>query len=77
MRYVEKIAKIPIKKAAENPEGRQDLDKSRAVSFGENLATKYNSSRFVCVVKQFDAKFTAAHEVSKYALGENGAPKTF
>ena len=42
MRHIEKVAEIPIKKVAETPEGRQDFDESRAVSFDEILATMYS-----------------------------------
>ena len=81
LRYVEKIAEIPTKKVAENPEGRQDFDESRAVSFSENLATKYSLADLYNFVKRFDKDFTPAPEISpmvaKYLLNEDATPRMF
>ena len=81
LRYVEKIAEIPTKKVAENPEGRQDFDESRAVSFSENLATICSVADLYNFVKSFDKDFTTAPEISpvvaKYLLNEDATPRMF
>ena len=74
LRYAEKIAEIPTKKAAENPEGRQDFDESRAVSFSENLATKYSISDLFDFVKTYDKEFKPK-SVNPALLNEDGTPK--
>ncbi len=77
LRYVEKIAEIPTKKVAENLEGRQDFDESRAVSFSENPATKYSISDLYHLVKYYDKEFTVADEVSPTSINEDGTPRMF
>ena len=77
LKYVEEVAQIPAKKAADNLEGRQDLDESRAVSFDETSATTYSIADLYGFVKTFDKEFSPAPEVSKYVLNEDGTPKVF
>ena len=56
LRYVQKIADIPTKKVAKNPEGRQDYKESRAVSFVENLATTYSIADLYEFVNRIEEK---------------------
>ena len=75
LKYVEEVAQIPVKNVADNLEGRQDFDESRAVSFDETSATTYSIADLYGFVKTFDKDFVPAPEVSEYVLNEDGTPK--
>ena len=77
LKYIEKVGEITTKKAADNLEGRQDFEESRAVSFDETSATTYNIADLYEFVKTYDDEFSPAPEVSEFALNADGTPKVF